>query len=173
MALHPLAGKPAPRESAAKPSASGDGVFYAHNRTRTTRRTRWPSAPRATAAPPSKTPSTRSTSWPSARPSASTGASQGIDGPLFIGMDTHALSEPAQVTAIEVFAANDVDVVIQAGLGYTPTPVISHAILTYNRGRHAHLADGVVITPRTTRPTTAASSTTRPPAARPTPASPR
>ena len=73
--------------------------------------------------------------------------SAGIDGPLFIGMDTHALSEPAQVTAIEVFAANDVEVVMQAGLGYAPTPAISHAILTYNRGRHAHLADGVVITP--------------------------
>ena len=73
--------------------------------------------------------------------------SEGIDGPLFIGMDTHALSEPAQVTAIEVFAANDVDVAMQAGLGYAPTPAISHAILTYNLGRHAHFADGVVITP--------------------------
>ena len=71
----------------------------------------------------------------------------GIDGPLFIGMDTHALSEPAQVTAIEVLAANEVEVVMQAGLGYAPTPAISHAILTYNRGRHSHLADGVVITP--------------------------
>jgi phosphoglucomutase len=73
--------------------------------------------------------------------------SEGIDGPLFIGMDTHALSEPAQVTAIEVFAANEVEVAMQAGLGYAPTPAISHAILTYNRGRHTHLADGVVITP--------------------------
>jgi len=73
--------------------------------------------------------------------------SEGIDGPLFIGMDTHALSEPAQVTAIEVFAANDVEVAMQAGLGYAPTPAISHAILTYNLGRHAHFADGVVITP--------------------------
>lgn len=73
--------------------------------------------------------------------------SQGIDGPLFIGMDTHALSEPAQVTAIEVFAGNEVDVAMQADLGYTPTPAVSHAILTHNRGRHNHLADGVVITP--------------------------
>jgi phosphoglucomutase len=71
----------------------------------------------------------------------------GIDGPLFIGMDTHALSEPAQVTAIEVFAGNEVDVAVQAGLGYAPTPAISHAILTHNHGRHTHLADGVVITP--------------------------
>ena len=72
---------------------------------------------------------------------------QGYSGPLFIGMDTHALSEAAFATSIEVFAANDVDVMIQAGMGYTPTPVISHAILSYNRGRSAELADGVVITP--------------------------
>ena len=72
---------------------------------------------------------------------------RGITGPLFVGMDTHALSEPAQTTAVEVFAANGVTVMIQAGLGYTPTPVISHAILTTNRGRSSGLADGVVITP--------------------------
>ena len=72
---------------------------------------------------------------------------QGYTGPLFIGMDTHALSEAAFASAIEVFAANEVDVMIQAGLGYTPTPVVSHAILAYNRNRSAELADGVVITP--------------------------
>ena len=72
---------------------------------------------------------------------------QGISGPLYMGMDTHALSEPALATAIEVFAGNEVELFIQSGLGYTPTPVISHAILTYNRGRTAGLADGVVITP--------------------------
>jgi len=72
---------------------------------------------------------------------------ESIDGPLFLGMDTHALSEPAMRTAVEVLAANDVELVIQAGLGYTPTPVISHAILTYNRNRQAHFADGIVITP--------------------------
>jgi phosphoglucomutase len=72
---------------------------------------------------------------------------QGIGGPLYAGMDTHALSEPALATAIEVFAANEMDIFIQAGLGYTPTPVISHAILAYNRGRASGLADGVVITP--------------------------
>lgn len=71
----------------------------------------------------------------------------GITGPLFMGMDTHALSEPAHATAIEVFAANEVTLMIQSGLGYTPTPVISHAILTYNAGRREGLADGVVITP--------------------------
>jgi phosphoglucomutase len=73
--------------------------------------------------------------------------SQQIDGPLFLGKDTHALSEAAQVTAVEVFAANGVALYIQKENGYTPTPVISHAILTYNRGRSQGLADGVVITP--------------------------
>ena len=70
-----------------------------------------------------------------------------ITGPLFMGMDTHALSEAALASALEVFAANHVNVMIQRGLRYTPTPVISHAILTYNRGRTEGLADGVVITP--------------------------
>ncbi len=74
-------------------------------------------------------------------------AAQKIDGPLFIGMDTHALSEAALQTAIEVLAANGVELRVQEGFGYTPTPVISHAILAYNRGRADHLADGIVITP--------------------------
>ena len=70
-----------------------------------------------------------------------------IDGPLFIGIDTHALSRPALATALEVFAANGVEAFIDEHDGFTPTPVISHAILAYNRGRTAGLADGVVITP--------------------------
>ena len=70
-----------------------------------------------------------------------------ITGPLYLGMDTHALSEAALSTAIEVFAANAAEIMIQTGRGYTPTPAISHAILTHNRGRTAGLADGVVITP--------------------------
>jgi phosphoglucomutase len=73
--------------------------------------------------------------------------SQGYSGPMYAGMDTHALSEPALYSAVEVLAANEVDVFIQQGLGYTPTPVISHAILAYNHGRTSGLADGVVITP--------------------------
>ncbi len=73
--------------------------------------------------------------------------SAGIEGPLFIGIDTHALAEPALVSALEVFAANGVHVMIDAQDGYTPTPVISHAILTYNKSRSSGLADGVVITP--------------------------
>lgn len=72
---------------------------------------------------------------------------QGITGPLFIGQDTHPLSEPALATAIEVFAANGVTLMVQKDGGYTPTPVISHAILTYNEGKTTGLADGVVITP--------------------------
>jgi len=72
---------------------------------------------------------------------------ENISGPLFMGMDTHALSEPALITALEVFSAAEIPVMIQKGLGYTPTPVISHAILTYNHGRSQGLADGVVITP--------------------------
>ena len=72
---------------------------------------------------------------------------QGISGPLYMGMDTHALSEPAFASAVEVFAANQTDIFIQKGLGYTPTPAISRAILVYNKGKSSGLADGVVITP--------------------------
>ncbi len=74
-------------------------------------------------------------------------ASQDITGPLFLAMDTHALSEPAFVSAVEVFAAAGVTLMIEKGRGYTPTPVLSHAILGYNRSRESALADGVVITP--------------------------
>jgi phosphoglucomutase len=72
---------------------------------------------------------------------------QNINGPLFIGADTHALSDPAFASALEVLAANGVEVMVDAGNGYTPTPVISHAVLAYNRGRRQGLADGIVITP--------------------------
>ncbi|HEY9098322.1 MAG TPA: phosphoglucomutase (alpha-D-glucose-1,6-bisphosphate-dependent) [Thiobacillus sp.] len=72
---------------------------------------------------------------------------QGIDGPLYLGIDTHALSEPALTSALEVLAANGVEVMLADKDEYTPTPVISHAILTYNLGRNAGLADGIVITP--------------------------
>ena len=72
---------------------------------------------------------------------------QNIDGPLFLGMDTHALSEAAHVTAVEVFAAAGVTLMVAKDLAYTPTPAVSHAILTHNRGRTSKLADGVIITP--------------------------
>ena len=74
-------------------------------------------------------------------------AAQGTSGPLFIGRDTHALSEPAWASALEVLAANDIVVMIDSADRYTPTPAVSHAILTYNRGRGAGLADGIVVTP--------------------------
>ncbi|MEO6798983.1 MAG: phosphoglucomutase (alpha-D-glucose-1,6-bisphosphate-dependent) [Rhodanobacter sp.] len=73
--------------------------------------------------------------------------SKGIDGPLFIGCDTHALSQPAFESALEVLAANGVETMISAGGEFTPTPVVSHAILVYNKGRRSGLADGIVITP--------------------------
>ena len=72
---------------------------------------------------------------------------QGIDGPLYVGKDTHAVSGPAQSTALEVLAANEVQTIIQQAGGVTPTPAISHAILVYNKKRSEHLADGIVITP--------------------------
>lgn len=72
---------------------------------------------------------------------------QSIDGPLFLGMDTHALSEPAFASALEVLAANNIEVMISEGTSYTPTPAVSHSILRYNRGKESGLADGIVITP--------------------------
>jgi phosphoglucomutase len=78
---------------------------------------------------------------------------KGIDGPVIMGMDTHALSDPAQRTALEVLAANAIETIIQERGGATPTPVISHAILTYNRGRQGGLADGIIITPSHNPPT--------------------
>ncbi len=74
-------------------------------------------------------------------------AQQGVRGPLFLGIDTHALSEPAFASALEVLAANRVETMIDEARGYTPTPAVSHAILTYNRGRKSGFADGVVVTP--------------------------
>ncbi len=74
-------------------------------------------------------------------------AGQGTTGPLFIGRDTHGLSEPAWVSALEVLAANDVVALIDSADRYTPTPAVSHAILAYNRGRSTDLADGIVVTP--------------------------
>src|ERR1700691_4953373 len=72
---------------------------------------------------------------------------QKIDGPLFLGMDTHALSEPAFASALEVLTANNFEVMLSEGTRYTPTPAVSHAIVNYNRGRKTGLADGIVITP--------------------------
>src|ERR1044072_2120888 len=80
------------------------------------------------------------------------GGPAALDGALFVGIDPHALAEPAFCSALEVFCANGVEVMIDAEGGFTPTPVISHAILNYNRGRARGLADGVVITPPHNQP---------------------
>jgi len=146
MALHPLAGKPAPRELLVNVPRLVS-AYYTHR-------------------PDPDDPAQRVSFGTSGhRGSSGKGAfnephilaiaqaivelrqASGIGGPLWIGMDTHALSEPALASALEVFAAHGVEVMIQDGLGYTPTPVVSHAILTYNRGRTTGLSDGVVITP--------------------------
>ena len=105
------------------------------------------SARRGTAARRWPRRSTTTTSPPPARPSSSTGPRRTPTGPLFIGRDTHALSEPAWVTACEVFLANDVHVLVDADDGYTPPPPSRTAIIGANRGRTDGLADGVVITP--------------------------
>ena len=81
---------------------------------------------------------------------------QGTNGPLYMGKDTHALSGPAQGTALEVLAANEVQAIIQRDDGFTPTPVVSHAILVHNRSRRDRLADGIVITPSHNRTSYAA-----------------
>jgi len=92
-----------------------------------------------------------------------------IDGPLFIGFDTHALSAPAFASALEVLAANGVELMISSGGEYTPTPAVSHAILTYNRGRESGLADASSSPRRTILPMTAVSNTTRRTEGLPTP----
>jgi phosphoglucomutase len=98
------------------------------------------------AAPRSRVRSTRRTSWRITQAICDYRRQAGTNDPLFIGKDTHALSQPAFETSLEVLAANAVDVLIDSA-DYTPTPVVSHAILTYNRGRTTCLADGIVITP--------------------------
>ena len=93
---------------------------------------------------------------------------QGTDGPLYLAMDTHALAEPAFATALEVLAAQGVEVMIDQERAYTPTPALSHAILAYNRGRKSAWPMESSLRPPTTLPTTAGSSTTLPTAGRPT-----
>lgn len=146
MSLHPLAGKPAPKEMLVNVSALVDAYYSGH--------------------PDVSNPAERVSFGTSGHRGCSLKNSfnedhilavsqaiclyrqkKGINGPLFMGMDTHAVSPQAQMTALEVFAANGVDVMVQRSGGFTPTPVISHAILTHNRARKAGLADGIVVTP--------------------------
>ncbi len=146
MALHPLAGKPAPKDVLVDVAAL-ERAYY--------ERKPDPSDPaqRVSFGTSGHRGSALSGSFNEAHILATTQAicehrkQKGIDGPLFLGMDTHALSVPAQRTAIEVLAANGVEVRFQPDGGFTPTPAISRAILAYNRGRTAGLADGIVVTP--------------------------
>ncbi len=152
MALHPLAGKPAPREILVNVPHLISAYYTEHPD---------PAEPAQQVA--FGTSGHRGTSLAcsfnddhiaaTSQAICEYRSAHGTDGPLFIGMDPHALSEPALSTAIEVFAANGVELMVQAGRGYTPTPVISHAILTYNCDRSSGLADGVVITPSHNPPT--------------------
>jgi len=146
MSLHPLAGQPAPRDMLADIGRLLDA--YTSRKPDVT-----DSAQRVTFGTSGHRGSSLRGTFNEAHVLAITQAiceyrsSRGISGPLFLGRDTHALSEPAFVTALEVLAANGVTVMIDKDGGYTPTPAISHAILTCNRGRTAGLADGIVITP--------------------------
>jgi phosphoglucomutase len=146
MALHPLAGKPAPRS-----------ILVNVPRLITAYYTQRPDASCAAERVAFGTSGHRGSSFKTSFNEdhilATTQAicdyrrANAIDGPLFLGMDPHALSEPAQATALEVLAANGIKVLISKSMEYTPTPVISHAILVYNRKRASGLADGIVITP--------------------------
>src|SRR5262245_46056673 len=144
--ISPLAGKPAPKDILVDP-ARLEHEYYA--------RTPDPADPtqRVSFGTSGHRGSPLSGSFTEAHIAAITQAicdyrrRQRTDGPLYMGKDTHAVSEPAQRTALEVLAANGVDTIIQRDHGVTPTPVISRAILVYNRDRHDHLADGIVVTP--------------------------
>jgi phosphoglucomutase len=146
MALHPLAGKPAPRSMLVNIPRLVT-AYYAQRPDVTD------PAQRVAFGTSGHRGSSLKRSFNEAHILATTQAicdyrkQQGISGPLYLGMDTHALSEPSLVTALEVLAANGVEVMLQKDRGYTPTPVVSHAILVYNRGRTSGLADGIVITP--------------------------
>ena len=165
-------GKPAPNELLIDLARLEHDYYDARSPTWTTRRSGSRSAPAAIAARPSTARSTRPTSSPSPRRSATTAHAQGIDGPLFMGKDTHALSGPAQRTALEVLAANGVETCIQRDDGVTPTPVdlARHPALQPRAARTAW-PTASSSRRRTIRRRTAASSTTRPTAARPTPTS--
>ena len=146
MAVHPLAGKPAPAEMLIDTGRLIENYF-----------TQRPDPENKAQQVSFGTSGHRGTSMNATFTEAHIGAitqalveyrqANNISGPLFLGKDTHALSAPAERTALEVLAANGVEVVVQNGNGFTPTPTISHAILGYNKGRRDQLADGIVITP--------------------------
>ena len=146
MSTDPRAGTPAQPEDLVDVDALL-AAYHDRTRTPTTRRSGSRSAPPGTAARRCETTFNDDHIAATSQAICEYRAAQGTDGPLFLGRDTHALSEPAWITAIEVFAANGVHVLADADDGFTPTPAVSHAILHHNRGRTGGLADGVVVTP--------------------------
>jgi phosphoglucomutase len=146
MAIHPLAGKPAPKELLIDVARLADG-YYARKPDMDDPNQRVQFGTSGHRGSSLKGTFTESHILAITQAICEYRRGQGTDGPLFMGKDTHALSAPAQRTALEVLAANGVTTVIQEQDRVTPTPVISHAILVYNRGRKDHLSDGVVITP--------------------------
>ena len=168
----PLAGKPAPASMLVNVPRLV-AAYYAEHPDRRSPPSASRSAPRGIAVPRSTAPSTKRTSSRSRRRSASIARMHRIDGPLFIGMDTHALSEPAFASALEVLAANGVEVMIDRDRGYTPTPghFARHPSLQPRPHRPAWRT-GSSLRRRTTRRKTAASNTTRLAAGRPGPRSP-
>ena len=144
----PRAGTP-PSLGPGRRRAPGDGVLHAACPTRRTSTSRSRSAPAGTAAAASTTAFNEAHILATTQAICDYRKEQGYDGPLFIGRDTHGLSEPAWATALEVLVANDVTVLVDDRDGYTPTPAVSHAIIRANDGRRraAGLADGIVVTP--------------------------
>ena len=147
MAIHPLAGKPAPTDLLIDVVALERAYHERRPDLGDPASARLVRARADTGARPTTGPSPRTHILAIAQAICDYRRDRGIDGPLFMGKDTHALSRPAQRTALEVMAANEVETIIERDDGVTPTPVISRAILVYNRGRPEHLADGIVITP--------------------------
>lgn len=146
MAIHPLAGKPAPLESLIDLTAL-ERAYYENRPDPADPRQRVAFGTSGHRGTPGDHTFTEAHILAITRAICDYRRDRKIDGPLFLGKDTHMLSGPAQRTALEVLAAEGIDAVVQRDDGFTPTPVISHAILTYNRGRKDHLGDGIVITP--------------------------
>ncbi len=146
MAIHPLAGKPAPLESLIDLTAL-ERAYYENRPDPADPRQRVAFGTSGHRGTPGDHTFTEAHILAITRAICDYRRDRKIDGPLFLGKDTHALSGPAQRTALEVLAAEGIDAVVQRDDGFTPTPVVSHAILTYNRGRKDHLGDGIVITP--------------------------
>ena len=146
MKLSPLAGKPAP-ESVLVDIPRLVTAYYTVQPSPTRPPSAWRSARPGTGAVRLMQASTNGTYLAISQAICLYRQAQGIDGPLYLGADTHALSTPAAASALEVLAANGVQVMISQNDEYTPTPAVSHAILCYNRGRTQGLADGIVITP--------------------------